>query len=124
MCPISNIRVVQNSKAAQIKTMLDQEMLVTVNSDDPAYFQGYITDNLETAQSEAGLTKEEVARLIRNAFTISWARDESKAMHLRRLDDYVAADARRGGSDRTGSTTSSSAANMYSSARTRPGPQT
>jgi adenosine deaminase len=93
VCPISNIQVVQNSKAAQIKTMLDKGMLVTINSDDPAYFQAYITENLKTAQSEGGLTKEEVARLVRNTFMISWAPEESKAMHLRRLDDYVAANA-------------------------------
>jgi adenosine deaminase len=91
VCPVSNIYVVQNSKAAQIKTMLDKEMLVTINSDDPAYFQAYITDNLKTAQAEGGLTKEEVAQLVRNTFTISWAPEESKAMHLRRLDDYLAA---------------------------------
>ncbi|MCA1735719.1 MAG: adenosine deaminase [Actinobacteria bacterium] len=90
VCPISNIQVVQNSKSSQIKTMLDKGMLVTINSDDPAYFQGYITDNLKTVQSEAGLSKEEVAQLVRNTFTISWAPEESKAMHLRRLDDYLA----------------------------------
>jgi hypothetical protein len=42
--------------------MLDKGMLATVNSDDPAYFQSYITDNLKTAQQEGGLTKKEVAR--------------------------------------------------------------
>ena len=89
VCPVSNMQVVQNSKAAQIKTMLDKGMLATVNSDDPAYFQAYITDNLITAQAEGGLTKEEVAQLVRNAFAISWAPEESKAMHLRRLDDYL-----------------------------------
>lgn len=90
VCPISNIQVVQNSKATQIKTMLDKKMLVTVNSDDPAYFQAYITDNLKTAQSEGGLNEVEVARLVRNAFTISWAPEEAKARYLRKLDDYVA----------------------------------
>jgi adenosine deaminase len=91
VCPISNIQVVQNSKSAQIKTMLDKGMLVTVNSDDPAYFQAYITDNLKTAQSEGGLSKEEVAQLVRNAFTISWASDDAKAKYLGQLDEYVAA---------------------------------
>lgn len=93
VCPISNIQVVQNSKAAQIKTMLDKGMLVTVNSDDPAYFQAYITDNLKTAQSEGGLSEEEVVQLIRNAFTISWAPEEARAKYFRQLDDYVAAHA-------------------------------
>ena len=92
VCPVSNQQVVQNSKAAQIKTMLDKGMLATINSDDPAYFQAYITDNLITAQAEGDLTKEEVAQLVRNAFMISWAPEESKAMHLRRLDDYLASE--------------------------------
>ena len=91
VCPISNIQVVQNSKAAEIKTMLDKGMLVTINSDDPSYFQAYLTENLKTAQSEGGLTQDEVTQLVRNTFTISWAPEESKAMHLRRLDDYLAA---------------------------------
>ena len=89
VCPISNIQVVQNSKAAEIKTMLDKGMLVTVNSDDPAYFQAYLTENIKTAQAEGGLTEGEVAQLVRNTFLISWAPEESKAMHLRRLDDYL-----------------------------------
>jgi adenosine deaminase len=91
-CPISNIRVVQDSKSAEIKTMLDKGIMVTVNSDDPAYFQGYITDNLITAQEQAGLSKEEVAQLIRNAFVISWMHADAKDRYLRRLDDYVADD--------------------------------
>jgi adenosine deaminase len=84
--------VVQDSKSAEIKTMLDKGIMVTVNSDDPAYFQGYITDNLITAQEQAGLSKEEVAQLIRNAFVISWMHADAKDRYLRRLDDYVADD--------------------------------
>ena len=90
VCPISNIQVVQDSKSAQIKTMLDKGMLVTVNSDDPAYFQAYIIDNLKTAQSEGGLGMEEVGRLVRNAFTISWALEDAKGKYLQQLDEYVA----------------------------------
>jgi adenosine deaminase len=90
-CPISNIKVAQDSKSAQIKTMLDKGMLVTVNSDDPAYFIGYITDNLKTAQREGGLSKQEVARLVANAFTISWAPDDDKQQYLSRLNEFVAA---------------------------------
>jgi adenosine deaminase len=93
VCPISNIQVVQDSKSAQLKTMLDKGMLATVNSDDPAYFQSYITDNLKTAQQEGGLTKEEVARLVRNAFTICWAPADAKQRYISRLDEYVAANA-------------------------------
>ncbi|MGH8927981.1 MAG: adenosine deaminase [Acidimicrobiia bacterium] len=90
VCPISNIRVVQNSKATQIKSMLDKGMRVTVNSDDPAYFQGYMTENLKTAQKEGALSRAEVVQLLRNAFTISWASDEAKDGYLERLDRYEA----------------------------------
>jgi adenine deaminase len=91
VCPVSNIYVVQNSRSAELKTMLDRGMLATVNSDDPAYFLAYMTENLKTAQEEGGLTKDEVAQLSRNAFTISWTPDEAKQRYIRRLDDYVAA---------------------------------
>ena len=66
--------------------MLDHGMLVTINSDDPAYFPGYMTENLATIQQEAELTSDEVARLVRNAFTISWLSDEDKASYIAELD--------------------------------------
>jgi adenine deaminase len=91
VCPVSNTYVVQDSKAAELKTMLDRGMLATVNSDDPAYFLAYLTENLTTAQEQGGLTKSEVAQLVRNAFTISWAAEDAKQVHTDRLDAYLAA---------------------------------
>lgn len=93
VCPVSNIYVVQDSRSNELKTMLEKGMLATVNSDDPAYFLAYITENLKTAQKEGGLTKEEIAQLVRNAFTISWAGDDAKQRYIGRLDEYVAANA-------------------------------
>ena len=55
VCPISNRWVTGDLKAAQIKQMLELGLRVTVNSDDPAYFAGYVTDNLIAAQQAAGL---------------------------------------------------------------------
>jgi adenosine deaminase len=83
--------VVQNSKATEIKRMLERGIRATINSDDPAYFRGYITDNLKTAQAEGGLSRDEVIRLVRNAFEISWAPEAKRASFLQRLDDYVSA---------------------------------
>ena len=91
ICPVSNVFVVQDSRSGDVKTMLDLGMLATVGSDDPAYFRGYMNDNLETAQRDGGLTAEETARLMRNGFAMSWATDDAKAGYIRRLDDYVAA---------------------------------
>ncbi len=91
ICPVSNVYVVQNSKAAELKQMLDMGIRATVNSDDPAYFLAYMTENMELAQSDADLSKDEVAQLSRNAFTISWAPEEDKQRYIRQLDEYVAA---------------------------------
>lgn len=87
VCPISNSYVTDGTKASQIKTMLERGMLVTINSDDPAYFPGYLRENLLTAQREAGLSRDEVVRLVRNGFTASWLGDEDKAGYLARVDE-------------------------------------
>jgi adenine deaminase len=52
--------------------MLDLGIRVTVNSDDPAYFGGYVTDNLTAAQQAAGLRADELLQLQRNAIEIAW----------------------------------------------------
>lgn len=91
VCPVSNTYVVQDSKAAALKAMLDKGIRATVNSDDPAYFLAYMTENLAIAQTEGGLGTDEVAQLVRNAFTISWAPAGAKERYLRRLDEFVAA---------------------------------
>ena len=89
VCPISNSYVTDGTKAAEIKAMLDRGMLVCINSDDPAYFPGYMTENLITARREAGLSDDEVVRLVRNGFTMSWLGDEEKTDYLRRVDEVV-----------------------------------
>ena len=91
VCPLSNRFVVQDSRSTEIKTMLDLGMLPTVNTDDPAYFLGYMNENLRVAQRDGSLTITEVVQLMRNAFMISWAPEAAKTNYIRRLDDYVAA---------------------------------
>ena len=89
-CPISNSYVAGGTKAQAIHALFERGVLVTVNSDDPAYFPGYVADNLVTLQREAGLTREEVVQIVRNAFTIAWLDDVERGSYLRRLDDWVA----------------------------------
>ena len=89
VCPISNGYVTDGTKSTEIKAMLDKGMLVTVNSDDPAYFPGYMTENLVTAQREAKLSNDEVVQLVRNAFTVSWLTDDEKATYLSRVDEVA-----------------------------------
>lgn len=90
-CPISNSVVTGGTKAAQIRALHERGVLVTVNSDDPAYFPGYVADNLLVLQREADLSQADVVQLVRNAFTISWLEDAERAFYLARLDEWVAA---------------------------------
>jgi adenosine deaminase len=90
VCPISNRWVAGDLKASQIKRMLDLGLRVTVNSDDPAYFGGYVTDNLIAAQEAGGLTEAELVRLQRNAIEIAWLPTAFGDQLLAGLDRYAA----------------------------------
>jgi len=91
VCPISNSYVAGGLKATELKHMLDHGMRATVNSDDPAYFPGYVNENVLAAQAAAALTREEVVALARNAFTVSWAEPDERVRYLDALDAYAAA---------------------------------
>jgi adenosine deaminase len=90
VCPISNRWVAADLKASQIKRMLDLGLRVTVNSDDPAYFGGYVTDNLIAVQDAAGLKEAELLRLQRNAIEIAWLPAALSDQLLAGLDRYAA----------------------------------
>lgn len=90
VCPISNSYVTDGTQAAAIKAMLDRDMRVTVNSDDPAYFPGYMTENLIAVQEEAALSKADLVQLARNAFESAWLPRASRDGYLARLDAYAA----------------------------------
>ncbi|RJQ74461.1 adenosine deaminase [Pseudonocardiaceae bacterium YIM PH 21723] len=89
-CPISNDRLYGDTKADLIRALLDQGQRVTINSDDPAYFGGYVQENLERVQAELGLTKDEVAQFERNAFEITWLPRAVKDGYLAEVEDYLA----------------------------------
>jgi adenine deaminase len=86
-CPISNSYVTDGSKAPEIKAMLERSLLVTINSDDPAYFPGYINENLAAAQ----LGEQQIVQAVRNAFTIAWLPEDDRARYLNDLAAYVGA---------------------------------
>jgi len=70
--------------------MLDKGILATVNSDDPAYFDGYVNENyLETAQA-LNLSKEDIYQLAKNSFIGSFLNEDEKKDMLKRVDDYYA----------------------------------
>ena len=91
VCPISNEYCTDGTKATAIKTMLDKELLVTVNSDDPSYFQSYITENFLRVQREINLNSSEIIRLVKNAFEVSWLEANARATYLDQVDAFVAA---------------------------------
>ncbi|MBT6384812.1 MAG: adenosine deaminase, partial [Alphaproteobacteria bacterium] len=70
--------------------MLEKDIRVTVNSDDPAYFPGYMNENLIATQREAELTRAQVIQLTINAFEGSWLPTADKTAFLQKLDTYVA----------------------------------
>ena len=90
VCPISNSYVTDGLKAHEIKSLLDAGVRATINSDDPAYFPGYMNENLAAVQRAVNLAREEVVQLARNAFMVSWLSPEDKERYVDQLESYVA----------------------------------
>lgn len=86
-CPVSNRWVTDGTKSAEIGRLLDEGVRVTINSDDPAYFDAYVLENLLTVQRELNLTREQMITLQRNAVEASWA---PPAVRQRLLDKLAA----------------------------------
>ncbi len=93
VCPLSNLklRVVPTLEMHPLPRMLECGLKVTLNSDDPAYFGGYVNDNIAAVVAATGLDQRAVARLARNSFEASWLGSESKAALLRILDEFLQA---------------------------------
>lgn len=91
VCPLSNLelKVVKDLKDHPIKTMLEKNLLVTVNSDDPAYFGGYMNENYLCIVKALNLSKEDIATLVKNSFKASWLPEEEKKKRLQEVDDYL-----------------------------------
>lgn len=88
-CPVSNGFVVDDMKGKEILELLEQGVKVTVNSDDPAYFQSYVSDDLITLADAYDLSASQVIQLVKNAFSIAWISDEDKQTYLDEVDAYV-----------------------------------
>ena len=80
VCPLSNIKlcVFKNLEEHNLKKMLNEGLMVMVNSDDPAYFGGYLNDNLVESQAALNLSKNELKTLIINSFKSSFLSEEKK----------------------------------------------
>ncbi len=80
VCPLSNIKlcVFKNMKQHPIKKMLDMGLMVTINSDDPAYFSGYIEENYLAVAETFHLTKQELFQLTKNSIHASFCTQRRK----------------------------------------------
>lgn len=84
MCPLSNLRlkVISSMAAHPVKIALDAGLLVTVNSDDPSYFGGYINDNYRAVTDALDLSPADIATLAKNSFAASFLPDNEKQARI------------------------------------------
>ncbi len=92
VCPLSNVklRVFRTLEQHNLKAMLDRGLCATVNSDDPAYFGGYVEDNFTAVQSALQLSREDLVQLAKNSFTASFLPVDEKQRHLAEIDQVQA----------------------------------
>jgi adenosine deaminase len=93
VCPLSNLKlcVVDDLRAHPLKRMLDAGLCVTINSDDPAYFGGYLNDNFEHTIRALALTREDVVALAKNSFEACFIEDGLRQRYLAEVDRVAAA---------------------------------
>lgn len=97
VCPLSNLklRVVSDLAQHPMKRLLAAGLKATVNSDDPAYFGGYVNDNFVQTALAVGLTPDECATLARNSFEASFCDEATRAGYLAKLSTYLSESAAR-----------------------------
>ena len=93
VCPLSNLKlcVVMDLKQHPMKRMLDLGLRATCNSDDPAYFGGYIAENFIRTAEAVNLSRADVIQLAKNSFTGSFLDRASIASHVASIEAYAAA---------------------------------
>ncbi|AJR05363.1 adenosine deaminase [Photobacterium gaetbulicola] len=91
VCPLSNVKlkVFEDIGSHNIIQLFRQGVLVTINSDDPAYFGGYLNDNFLAVAKAFDLTKQEVAQMSENAIRASFLSAERKQQLQQKLDHYL-----------------------------------
>ena len=88
-CPVSNSFVVDDMKGKEMLELLDQGIQITVNSDDPAYFQSYISDDMYALAEKYNISKDNIIQIAKNSFNIAWISDDKKKEYCKTIDDYV-----------------------------------
>ncbi|OZA97836.1 MAG: adenosine deaminase, partial [Polaromonas sp. 39-63-203] len=90
VCPLSNLKlcVFPDLASHNLRELLDAGLAATVNSDDPAYFGGYINDNFTQTFAAGGLQAQYAYDLARNSFEASFSGAAAKRLHIDRLNEY------------------------------------
>lgn len=88
VCPLSNLRLcgVKDMKEHPLRRMLEAGLTVTINSDDPAYFGGYMNENFASVGAALGLSAAELTQIARNGFAASFMPAEEKQGSLGAFD--------------------------------------
>jgi len=91
VCPLSNLRlcVVDDMRQHPLRRMLDSGLFVTLNSDDPAYFGGYMNENFRAIQSALDLSESDLRAIARNGFAASFMPDGEKSAALAAFDSAM-----------------------------------
>lgn len=91
VCPLSNVklRVFDTLEQHNLKELLAKGLHVTINSDDPAYFGGYINENFLRTQEALGLSAGDIQQLAENSFTASFLSNAEKARHVAAVADAM-----------------------------------
>lgn len=92
ICPLSNFKlcVVKEMTQHPLRKLMEAGLLVTINSDDPAYFGGFVNENYIAVQKALTLSPAEIVQLAKNSFRASFISDNEKAHFLKELDRYSA----------------------------------
>lgn len=92
VCPLSNVKlkVFNSMKEHNILELLRKNLLVTVNSDDPAYFGGHLVDNFMALHEHLGMTEAQAAQLAINSFKASFLGNPMKKQYIERIKRYTA----------------------------------
>ena len=90
VCPLSNLklRVVENLSDHNILQLLDAGIVATINSDDPAYFGGYINDNFIAVADALSMNLQQAKQLARNSFIAAFLHDETRQQYLNEVDEF------------------------------------
>ncbi|MDQ7051071.1 MAG: adenosine deaminase [Enterobacterales bacterium] len=88
LCPLSNLKlcVVDDLSNHPLPQMLENDLLVTINSDDPSYFGGYIIENFLAIQQSLDLTKSQIVELVKNGFKGSFLTEKEIEQFIKQVD--------------------------------------